>query len=127
MSRPGTGTARWFPPLAYTLLLFGLSSIPGTPTTDADSIRRFLLWMPPALQNVLHVPQYALLSWLWCRAGATPRAAVVCSVAYAVFEETYQVFVPGRFGSFTDLALDVVGIAVGVACFRRSGGRRPFS
>ena len=113
------GAARWIPPVAYSLLLFGLSSIPGA-TDDADrSIGRLLVWMPPAVQNILHVPQYALLSWLWSRAGATPVVAALLSIAYAVFEEIYQLSVPGRYGSWTDLVLDGVGIAIGILWYRR--------
>jgi hypothetical protein len=106
-------------PVAYTAVLFGLSSIPGTATGLDGSLARLLVWMPPAVQNLLHLPEYALLSWLWSRAGARPWIAVTLSGCYAIFEEIYQTTVPGRYGSWTDLALDAVGIALGIVVFRR--------
>ena len=109
-------------PFAYMGVLFGLSSIPGTPTGPDGGLHLLLTWIPATLQNLLHVPQFALLSWLWSRAGAAPRVAVAASATYAVAEEVYQLTVPGRYGSLTDLALDGVGILAGVALFRRGVG-----
>jgi hypothetical protein len=110
-------------PVVYTLALFGISSIPGTSPDAGDGLARLLVWMPPAVQNVLHIPQYALLSWLWSRAGARTWITVALCGGYAVLEELHQTTVPGRYGSWTDLALDALGIAVGIAVFRRQARR----
>ena len=122
MTSPQPNAVRPILPVAYTLVLFGLSSIPGI-APDADSLGRLLVWMPAAVQNLLHVPAYALLSWLWSRTGARTQVAVALSSGYAIFEEIYQTTVPGRYGSWTDLAFDAVGIASGIVVFRQQARR----
>jgi VanZ family protein len=63
------------------------------------------------VQNAMHVPAYAALSWAWNWAlaawlrAAVGRAAGACSIAsaYGVFDEWHQSFVPGRYASLTDV------------------------
>lgn len=110
-------------PLLIMLLLYWLSSIPGTPLPDDPAFYSLFYWITPSLQNALHVPAYAALSWAWHWAlgawlrGTSGRAIGACMIAsiYGVFDEWNQSFVPGRYGSLTDVAFDVVGAALGVA------------
>lgn len=102
-------------PLALMLLIFGLSSI----SIDLTAPKAGALgWVPPSLQNILHIPLYGLLTFLWFGALAAwgmgarrrlPLAALI-ALGYGLFDEWYQLSVPGRFGSLTDVALNVVGI-----------------
>ncbi|MHC4973921.1 MAG: VanZ family protein [Planctomycetota bacterium] len=103
--------------LAYMAALFLLSSIP-----DDSELGRRILFPPPAVQNLLHVPVYAGLTWLWWRSlkGKTsPRPAVLCAAAiaigYGVLDEIHQMYVPGRFASVTDALLNAAGAAAVVA------------
>jgi hypothetical protein len=109
-------------PLLIMGVFYWLSSLPGTPLPDDPALYAVFYWVPPSVQNALHVPAYAGLAWAWCWAlGAWLRvpatvAIVACAIAsaYGVFDEWHQSFVPGRFASLTDVTLDVAGAALGV-------------
>ncbi len=110
-------------PAAYVCGLFALSSIQGTAEPDMGTIPTVFIWVPPKLQNTLHVPVFALLAWLWCWSlrSWTGRFAVRLTLAsvlaglYAVMDEWYQSTVPGRFASLGDLALNLIGIGLGLS------------
>ena len=109
-------------PLLIMGVLYWLSSLPGTPLPDDPALYSLFHWVPPSVQNALHVPAYAALAWAWCWAlGAWLRvpaavAIVACAIAsaYGVFDEWHQSFVPGRFASLTDVTLDIAGAVLGV-------------
>jgi len=118
-------------PLLIMGALYWLSSLPGTPLPDDPALYALLYWMSPSLQNTLHVPAYAALGWAWCWAlGAwlrvpVTRAIGACAIAsaYAVFDEWHQSFVPGRYSSLTDIALDVAGAVLGIGLAAWIGSR----
>ena len=110
------------PVFAWMILLYALSSLPG----DVDSTvapPSAIAWVPPALQNALHLPAYGLLAWLWFRAldayGWKPVAALFAAFLFSSifggFDELHQMRVPGRYASLTDLAANVLGSAAGAA------------
>jgi VanZ family protein len=97
--------------------LFLLSSIP-----DDGDLGRRILFPPPAVQNLLHVPVYAILTWLWWRAlraktGRRPAVLLAAAIAagYGILDEIHQMYVPGRFASITDALLNAAGAAAVVA------------
>ena len=106
--------------LAYMALIFVLSSIPGVPLPDDEG--RLYVSLPPTLQNLLHIPLFAVLAWLWQQAlwQPVPRArfrdllAVMITVGYGFLDEWHQSFVPGRTASLTDVAFDSLGALIGV-------------
>ena len=114
--------------IAYMAALFLLSSIP-----DDSDLGRRILFPPPAVQNLLHVPVYAGLSWIWWRAlrartGPRPAALLAGAIAtgYGVLDEIHQMYVPGRFASITDALLNTAGAAAVVAwVFLRAPDRGP--
>jgi len=99
--------------MAFLLLL---SSIPGDTPPD-NLVGMVFRWVEPGWQNLLHVPLYAGLTacWLWALAGYPLghryrlATAFVLTVLWAIVDETYQMGVPGRYGSLTDLALNMLG------------------
>jgi hypothetical protein len=111
-------------PLLFMAVLYWLSSLPGTPLPDDPALYRLFYWVPPSVQNALHVPAYAVLSWAswwalgaWLRVpSAKARAISACAIAsaYGVFDEWHQSFVPGRYASLTDVTLDVAGAVLGI-------------
>ena len=109
-------------PLLIMGVLYWLSSLPGTPLPDDPALYAVFYWVPPSVQNALHVPAYAALAWAWCWAlGAWLRvpvaaATVACVIAsaYGVFDEWHQSFVPGRYASLTDVTLDIAGAVLGI-------------
>ena len=109
-------------PVLIMGVFYWLSSLPGTPLPDDPALYAMFYWVPPSVQNALHVPAYAALAWAWRWAlGAWLRASIaqmICAFAiasaYGVFDEWHQSFVPGRYASLTDVALDVAGAALGI-------------
>ena len=118
-------------PLLIMGALYVLSSLPGTPLPDDPALYAVFYWVPPSLQNTLHIPAYAALAWAWFWAlGAwlqVPLARVIgaCAVTstYGMLDEWHQSFVPGRYATLTDVTLDVAGAVLGVWLAARIGSR----
>jgi len=102
--------------VAYMAALFLLSSIP-----DDDGLGSRILFPPPSVQNLLHVPVYAGLTWIWWRALTTPKPlakagwAATIAISYGALDEVHQMYVPGRYASVTDALLNAAGAAAVVA------------
>ena len=114
-------------PLTYMAGLFLLSSIPDTdsPSTLAEEA---LLLLPPSWQNLLHIPLYGglAISWIWSLSASplSPRLCMVVGIlltmGWGIIDEIYQATVPGRFGSFADMGLNLLGAAVAAALIHRT-------
>ena len=110
------------PPVVLMILIFVSSSIPGR---LEDGGFKFLVNIDPQLQNLLHVPLFGVLQFLWLQAltrmKRTVRKAVVISLpiclVYACLDELHQMFVPGRYASLADILLNVTGVILGVLLF----------
>jgi VanZ family protein len=112
LSRPAFA---WLAVVAWAGLIFALSSIPhlGTGHGDWDLV----------LRKVAHLAEYAVLGALLAHALYTTTTswasiALLAGVVYAASDEVHQLFVPGRQGSPLDLAIDALGVAVGVLAVR---------
>jgi hypothetical protein len=112
----------WLAVAAWATFIFALSSIPslGTGHEGWDLV----------LRKAAHLAEYAVLGALLARAlsGALAAWAWIAwfaGVVYAVSDELHQHFVPGRHGSPVDVAIDAVGVAVGVLAVRRALASRP--
>jgi VanZ family protein len=110
----------WLPPLLLMGAIFFLSDQPGLNSGLGliDTIGR----------KLIHVAEYALLTFLWWRALVTVTTpgrailfALVLSSGYAVTDEYHQTFVEGRHGSPVDWAIDSAGAAA--AALRLRGAR----
>jgi glycopeptide antibiotics resistance protein len=107
--------------LGYMGGLYWLSSIPGEVDPDSPLLSGIVAWTPPALQNLLHIPVYAVLAMLWYRtlrlASVSLRASMVLALlltaAYGMADEFHQLYVPGRYASLTDTALNCLGAVLG--------------
>jgi hypothetical protein len=119
---------RLLAPLVCMSILWMQSALPETDGTLGG------VPLTEAVQNLLHIPAYTLLSaaWLWMFGYVSARAGGwACCLAggYGVIDEVHQAFVPGRCASWLDVALDVVGAALGVGLLTalqrvRHGGTR---
>lgn len=87
------------------------------------------------VNNLLHIPAYALLAGLFALSlrhadGAMSNrrilAGAAAAVAFGGLMELGQVFVPGRYGGWDDVALNSLGAAafVGVLMLRKRRGRK---
>ena len=84
-----------------------------------------LLWhIPAALQNLLHVPAYAVLAASWClilprwREWRVSALIVLLCVAFGALDEWHQSFIPGRQADLHDLVRDAMGATFGLGIVR---------
>ncbi len=101
----------WAPVVVWAAVIFAFSAVPdlGTGLGTWDLV----------LRKIAHAGEFAVLGALLLRALRDERAAFAAGVAYAISDEVHQLFVPGRAGSPLDVAIDSVGVAVGVLLWRR--------
>lgn len=112
------------PPLLLMGAIFILSSTPGR-VADGHALK-IMTMFDPQLQNLLHIPMFGLLQWLWLRAfakfgrtgGRTVLTCIGITAAYGLFDEFHQMFVPARCASLIDILFNLTGIAVGTVAFR---------
>jgi VanZ family protein len=109
-------------PLCYMVALLLLSSIPGDGSSSQVS-GQVLQAISPQWQNLLHIPLYGglTLSWAWALTAYPLKLnhrlaiAFVLTLAWAVVDEGYQMSVPGRYGSLTDIGFNILGASCAVA------------
>ena len=101
----------WLPVVAWAALIFALSAIPslGTGLGTWDLV----------LRKGAHMTEYAVLAFLLARAFGREAPALVVGVLYAVSDEVHQAFVSGRHASPIDVAIDTVGLLLGLLAWRR--------
>jgi VanZ family protein len=103
----------------------GLFSI-NTMSPDADE-KIAGVYLNRYVQDSLHIPLFGVLMFLWILAleqlpnfkeRAVSLSFIIC-MAYTALEETLQVFIPGRYGSLSDVAFNAVGCGVAVLLYKR--------
>ncbi|MEO8689853.1 MAG: VanZ family protein [Solirubrobacteraceae bacterium] len=103
---------RFGPPLLLMGLIFFLSAQPdlnsGLGTWDT------------VLRKAAHMTEYGLLWFLWWRAlgYGSPLPAVAITLLWAASDEYHQSFVEGRHGTLWDVAIDAVGVGLGLLVAR---------
>ena len=113
-------------PLAYMGVIHLLSSLPDTETPQ-NLAEKLLRWATPELQNLLHIPLFGGLStaWYWAlrplfrHRNRILLLSFLIPAGYAFFDEWYQLQVPGRYGSLTDITLDMIGAGLPLAILYR--------
>lgn len=113
-------------PLLAMAILYWLSSIPGKQVPGEPYVYQLLLWLPPAVENFLHIPAYFALGWAWrwsleAWLPQEPFATIIAfflSSGYGVLDEWHQSFVPDRDASLSDLLRDVVGVLLALWLFK---------
>lgn len=108
----------WFPLVAYSGIIFYISSIPGL-----EAPAPF-----PQADKFFHIGMYFPFGFLAIRAitGTGPVvlaaralfAAVALTALYAISDEIHQMFVPGRSASPDDIVADIAGGIFGILAFR---------
>jgi len=103
------------------ICIFGLSSIPDYGSRNSQ----FLYFISPSIQNLLHIPEFGILAYLWMLALNKNKNSLLrpglwtmgISVSYGFLDEIHQLFVPGRYASFGDIIFNILGIIVGIMIY----------
>ena len=102
----------WLPVIAWAALIFALSSVPhlssGLGTWDL------------VLRKCAHATEYAVLGLLLVRAVGRELPALFAGIVYAAGDELHQHFVAGRHSSPVDVAIDALGVTLGVVAWTRA-------
>ncbi len=114
--------------LGYMAGIYGLSSLPGDIDPEDAGLYGIIAWTPPAVQNLLHLPLFGLLAWLWHRTlrdWIHPSrwrllTAFLLTAGYGILDEWHQLYVPGRYASLTDMSLNVLGAGLVLYWVRRT-------
>ena len=101
----------WLPVFAWAAVIFAFSSIP--------SLSSGLGTWDTILRKGAHVTEYAVLGALLYRALGREPLALAVGIAYAATDEVHQYFVRGRHASPVDVAIDAVGVALGMLIWLR--------
>src|ERR687887_2448303 len=101
----------WLPVLVWAAVIFTFSSIP--------SLSSGLGVWDTVLRKCAHVTEYAVLGALLYRAFEREAPALAAGIAYAATDEVHQHFVRGRHASPVDVAIDAVGVAIGMLVWLR--------
>ena len=111
----GSLVRAWLPVFVWAVVIFAFSSVPdlGTGLGGWDLV----------LRKLAHTTEYAVLGALLVRATARPGLAFGLGLLYAISDEVHQVFVQGRHGSPIDIAIDAVGVAVGIVLWQSARSR----
>jgi VanZ family protein len=96
----------WLPLFAWAAVIFAFSSIP--------SLSTGLGTWDTVLRKGAHITEYAILGALLYRALGREALALAVGIAYAASDELHQHFVHGRHASPIDVAIDAVGLSVGM-------------
>jgi VanZ family protein len=101
----------WLPVFIWAAVIFTLSSIP--------SLSTGLGTWDTILRKAAHLAEYAALGGLLYRALGREPFALAVGIAYAATDELHQYFVRGRHASPVDVAIDAVGVGVGMLLWLR--------
>ena len=101
----------WLPVVAWAAVIFALSAIPSLSSGLGD-------W-DYVLRKCAHMTEYAVLGALLLRALGREVPAFLAAVAYSVTDELHQHFVRGRHASAVDVAIDAVGVMIGLIAWAR--------
>jgi len=92
--------------------IFYLSSIP-------DLASGLPSWQDLVLRKLAHIAVFFIFAYLLAKTlNSVKRPAllfvIMAGVAYALFDEWHQSFVPGRMGVPQDILIDTIGVFLGV-------------
>ena len=115
----------WLPPLIWMGIIFLFSAQPTLPHAPGP-------WFDLILKKMGHAFAYGILAGLyfWTLRGRIESldilrvVSVGLALAYALSDEYHQTFVPGRNGSWADVAVDGLGAGGAMLLSRWWGIRR---
>lgn len=110
------------PAILYSLLIFGISSIPQTKIPRLD-ILNF-----DKLNHLIEYTFYAMTLFLAFSTAKSEKVVIyaglltiLTGLLFGISDEIHQIFVPGREFSMYDYAADTCGILLGIFLYRKWG------
>ena len=81
----------------------------------------FVMMIDPRLQNILHIPIFALLSFLWVKCFSDLKYSIkkglllsfIFGLTFGIINEFYQLLIPGRFFPLGDILFNLIGVIAG--------------
>jgi len=106
----------------YMVLILMASLIPMD--RDIEGLN-FIIHLKPAIQNLLHIPMFAIFAILFLQVldSFTVRGVwkflivAFAAVAFGVLNELVQLFVPGRYAGLLDMGLNAFGVLIGIVVY----------
>ena len=116
--------------IVFMLLLLATSVIPMDRQITG---LQFIIDLKPTIQNLLHIPAYAVLSIIYLQIFKNYRLkrwqrnflALLCSAIFGILNEAIQFAIPGRYAGLIDLGLNLVGAILGVIIFSIAAKSKP--
>src|SRR5712691_7264628 len=105
----------WLPVLIWATVIFTLSAVP--------SLSTGLGTWDTILRKGAHITEYAILGALLYRALQREALVLAAGIAYAATDELHQHFVRGRHASPVDVAIDALGVTLGMLAWLRLSRR----
>jgi VanZ family protein len=101
----------WGPVAVWAAVIFAFSSVPQL----SSGLGTWDLY----LRKGAHLTEYAILAVLLARALQRVIPAFLLGVLYAITDEVHQSFVRGRHAAPLDVAIDSVGLLIGLTAWLR--------
>jgi hypothetical protein len=133
---PPTKSRFWIiVPLSFSIFLQVMSGLPRPDLLERIDASKLLVQFseevfsyPFWLQDLSHLPLFALFSWLWfwylkLKENILSSPAFHISWSYACFNELCQFFVPNRFPSLGDLAMNFLGVGLSTLVYAKLTAR----
>lgn len=129
----------WCAVVVWMAVIFYLSHQPGSESSHLSGgvlefIQTFIPlvdlstneWIHTLVRKGAHLSAYLILGALFMialhhsdqgRLGKRAIVAFLCCFLYAISDEVHQLFIPGRSGQATDVLIDSLGAAIGIALY----------
>jgi glycopeptide antibiotics resistance protein len=116
--------------ICYMLLLVASSAIPMDRPIKG---LQFIMDLKPTIQNLLHIPMFAVLSILYLQilinyqfeGWKRNSYVLLLSLCFGIINEAIQIVIPGRYGGITDIVLNLIGAFVGILIYSLVEKSRP--
>ncbi|MEM5832319.1 MAG: VanZ family protein, partial [Candidatus Aenigmatarchaeota archaeon] len=67
---------------------------------------------------ILHLIEYSVLGFLFYKAKRNVLFSFIICSSYGVINEIYQIFIPNKFFSFSDIIANSIGSLIGILVFK---------
>ena len=88
--------------------------VPGFDELTPEEQEQIILRLDHPVRKTAHMAEYTVLGFFLGGSFHEPFTAWGLGALYAVTDELHQIFVPGRSGQISDVAIDSIGVFLGI-------------